>query len=246
MKKSESNNTGLFFLLLFVAAIYYIWTQSKKNATSNALTATPDLRSANTTPTPISPVTTTPITVPAPLPSTSCTAVIEQLTIRVDWSLSANAYSYILERSIDGGNTFSTIYTGGGTPTYYDFPFQSGITYKYRVKAVGIGGTSAPSVVASLTTPGAVTTPNTVTGCVATTIYGNSVLVTWNQSIGANTYTVERSTSPNIGFVAIKTGTTTRAHTDNTVQPGFQYYYRIIAVNQIGSSLPSNVSTAIT
>ena len=61
---------------------------------------------------------------------------------------------YKIERSTDGGNTWSDIVanTGNTSTTYPDSGLVSGTTYTYRVSAVNPVGTSTPSNTASATT----------------------------------------------------------------------------------------------
>lgn len=62
---------------------------------------------------------------------------------------------YEIERSIDGGSTWSTIVsnTGNTETTYSDTGLSSNTTYSYEVFAINSVGTSTPSNTASATTP---------------------------------------------------------------------------------------------
>ena len=98
----------------------------------------------------------------APQPPTSLTATaVSPSQINLSWSApSSNGGSpitgYKIERSLDGGSTWSTLVTntGSSSTTYSDTGLQSGTTYKYRVSAINSIGTSAPSNIAQTTTPG--------------------------------------------------------------------------------------------
>lgn len=76
---------------------------------------------------------------------------------------------YQIERSTDGGNTWSTIVedTGNTETTYADTGLEYGTTYTYRVSAINPVGTGSPSDTASATTTSA-----TVSGIFWTCCYG--------------------------------------------------------------------------
>ncbi len=73
--------------------------------------------------------------------------------------------------------------------------------------------------------------------------YGNSyypeVRISWNESVGATSYTVYRSTSANGSYSLIKTTSYTYA-SDTNVTLGNKYYYKVKASNSAGSSGYSN------
>lgn len=80
--------------------------------------------------------------------------------IHLTWNAPSNnggaaITGYEIERSTDGGNTWSTIVanTGSTSTNYSDAGLTSNTTYTYRVSAINEVGTSNPSNVASATTP---------------------------------------------------------------------------------------------
>ncbi len=101
---------------------------------------------------------TTGSTVTVPQPPTGLTATeISPSTINLSWSASNNGGSavtgYKIERSTDGGSTWSTIAnTGSTSTTYSNTGLTANTTYTYRVSAINNIGTSQPSNTASATT----------------------------------------------------------------------------------------------
>ncbi len=72
-------------------------------------------------------------------------------------------------------------------------------------------------------------------------------LVTWQGTVGASGYDVERSEKASGPWVAVGTGISDAQvqyrplFADESVRPGQTYYYRVVARNLAGSSEPSNV-----
>ncbi len=105
-------------------------------------------------------------------------------TITVSWGASTDAENnlegYIVERSTDGGASWTQIYQGSSRSTTNTVPFGTG-TVQYRVKAYDTDGassayrTSAAITVINNLAPGApasITVPNTVMG-------GSQLAITW-------------------------------------------------------------------
>ena len=96
----------------------------------------------------------------APLPPTGLTAsAVSSSQINLSWTAGNNGGStitgYKIERSTDGGSTWSTISanTGSAATTYSNTRLAPDTTYTYRVSAINAIGTSAPSDTATATTP---------------------------------------------------------------------------------------------
>src|SRR5207245_1533224 len=86
---------------------------------------------------------------------------------------------YKIERSTDGGTTWSTIVpnSGSASTAYSDTGLAHGVTYAYKVSAVNSVGTSSPPNTASATT--LAVAPSTPTGLTATTVSSSQVSLTW-------------------------------------------------------------------
>ncbi len=101
--------------------------------------------------------------------------------INLSWTAPLNnggssIMGYKIERSTDGGSTWSTIKPNTGTTgtVYFDTGLTAGKTYTYRVSAINGIGTSSPSTTASATTP----TPTTLSlSAIANIPWGQKVTV---------------------------------------------------------------------
>ncbi|HEX5457151.1 MAG TPA: fibronectin type III domain-containing protein [Candidatus Nitrosotalea sp.] len=98
-------------------------------------------------------------TVPTP-PTGLVATVTSSSQINLKWNLPSDdggmtITGYAVERSTDGGNTWSTIVsnTSNADTTYSDTGLSPNTTYTYTVSAINGVGTSSPSNTASSTTP---------------------------------------------------------------------------------------------
>ena len=71
-----------------------------------------------------------------------------------------------------------------------------------------------------------------------------NILLNWQASLGATSYTLQRSTD-NVNFSTLSTLGQVTQYQDSLPGIGIQYYYKIAAVNSDGTSPYSSVTTAI-
>ena len=150
----------------------------------------------------------------------------------LQWSASAGATSYNVYRGTSSGGEGATpIATGITSTNYTDSGLSCGTTYYYKVSAVNSGGTSPLSNEANF----APTVPTVPTGLTATG--GNAqVSLAWTSTAGVSSYNVYR------GTVSGGEGTTPIAsvigtgYTDTGLANGTTYYYKVAAVNCVGTS----------
>lgn len=72
---------------------------------------------------------------------------------------------------------------------------------------------------------------------------GESVVLSWWGAAGADNYLLQRADSAGATYTTIATigASELLAYTDTNVQRGENYYYRVLAVSELGESAPSNV-----
>jgi mannan endo-1,4-beta-mannosidase len=141
----------------------------------------------------------------------------------------------------DGGFYWHSEPAGGGLYKAYHYPgFGSGDAYEerallklMRAKAYQIRGLSEPPLEAPK--------PPTLLSI------RNVAEISWQGSVGASGYEVERTTTPNgrwtiVGRDVDDTRVQYRSlFADTNAEPGDSYYYRVRAKNSAGTSDPSNV-----
>ena len=157
-------------------------------------------------------------------------------TITVSWGAStdkeSNLEGYILERSTDGGKSWSQIYQGNSRSTTNTVPFGTG-SVTYRVKAYDSDGlssgykTSAQVTVKNNTAPTApngITVPNTVLG-------GSPLTITWgaatDQDGNLSGYSLERQVDGG-DWAQVYSGNTL-SYTDTITKGWARVSYRVRA-----------------
>lgn len=121
----------------------------------------------------------TPTGTAAPAPPTGLTATAGVDSVSLTWNASANATSYILERSTGGGWTWTKTLTA---TSFVNTGLTAGTSYTYAVKASNSRGTSAISNEASAT-PG----PGAPSALSATSVSATGgVTLSWKAPAGAS------------------------------------------------------------
>lgn len=158
-------------------------------------------------------------------------------TITVSWGASTDAESnlegYILERSTDGGNSWSQVYQGSSRSTTNTVAFGTA-SVKYRVKAYDSEGLSSGYKTSDQVTvinnnaptaPPSITVPNTVLG-------GATLTVTWgaasDQDGNLAGYSLEREVDGGGQWSVIYTGNTL-SYTDTITKGWASVKYRVRA-----------------
>jgi FtsP/CotA-like multicopper oxidase with cupredoxin domain len=163
---------------------------------------------------------------------------------RLTWTDNAgNESGYVVERSVDGGATFTNLANlAANTTSYVNTGLSLGATYVYRVAAKSAVGMSAYSNAASVTVPTAApAAPGNFAAANGANGKGNSrtVVLTWQDlSTNEGSFTIQRAT--NATFTSGLTTITAAANTTTLTQTGLarntQYWYRIQSTNIVGSS----------
>lgn len=166
-------------------------------------------------------------------------------TITVQWTASTDAENnlegYVVERSTDGGTTWSQIYQGSALSTTNTVPAGTQ-TVMYRVKGYDSEGLSSSYKTSSQITvinntapsaPASITVPNTVYG-------GQSNIVTWGAATDpdgdAVTYALERQVDGG-DWTQIYTGSAL-SYTDTVTRGWTSVAYRVKAVDSRSASGP--------
>ena len=193
-------------------------------------------------------------TVPQPPTGLTATA-ISSSQINLSWTAPGNnggsaITGYMIERSPDGGATWSTVQSNTGSTTYSDTGLAHSTTYTYRVSAMNSVGTSQPSDITSATTLNTVPTPPIGLKATAQAL---QIDLSWNApSDNGGTpitgYMIERSTNNGSTWSVLvaNTSSTGTTYSDSNVLPLSTYTYRVSAINNIGTGNPSNTASAST
>jgi fibronectin type 3 domain-containing protein len=163
--------------------------------------------------------------------------------INLAWNDVDGESSYKVQRSGDGGATWTTIATvGTNITTYQSTGLAATTTYYYRVVASNSGGDSAASDLASATTLTVPTPPSAPSGLVATAANAKQVNLTWQDtSLNENGFRIERSTNGGKNWSVIGSlGANSTTFVDGTVSARKTYMYRVRAFNDAGNSACSN------
>ncbi len=187
-----------------------------------------------------------PFSLPAPTAPTGLTAnVVSASQIELAWSETTAAASFVIERSSNGGASFTQIATvPAGTDGYTDNAVAPDTTYEYEVIATDSAGSSTPSNLARASTPLAAPI-----NLAATVQSASQIDLSWNDVTGETGFNVLESTSATGPFTQVGTtpaGTTTFDAAG--LSAATPYYFEIVAVASPSSqdSSPSTVATATT
>ncbi|HEX8912830.1 MAG TPA: fibronectin type III domain-containing protein, partial [Humisphaera sp.] len=170
-------------------------------------------------------------------------------TTRIDLSwtdASANETGFVVQRSVNGGESYLTIGTvGAGVTTFADTAASQGTTYKYRVRATieGAADSAYSGVVTTAVVPGA---PSGLTA--SPSGGGYTVTLTWaDTATGETAFQVQRQQQGTDAWVSLPdAAANATSYTDATAAEGTTYSYRVRAVNAYASSAYADAATATT
>ncbi len=162
-------------------------------------------------------------------------------TLKLQWADNSNTETgFELQQSADGV-TWKTVQTYVANTTTATVAAMQGTTYSFRVRAKATNGDSEWSFSVRFTTPKPFSAPSYV---YLSMEYG-SVYMFWEQVSGAVNYRVERSLTGNGDWETVYSGSTS-TFTDETVEKGTAYYYRVVAVNNEGGTGTSQINSITT
>src|SRR5712691_11070669 len=194
----------------------------------------------------------------APSPPTGLTATAASSSqINLSWTAPADnggsgITGYQIERSTDGGSTWSSLVNTCGTSTSCsDTGLAHATTFTYRVSAINSIGTSPSSNTASATT--LAVAPSSPSGLAATAVSPSQIILSWtaptdNGGSAITGYKIERSTDGGTTWSALvaNPGNTATTYSDTGLSHTTTYTYRISAINSIGTSSASSAVSSTT
>ncbi len=185
--------------------------------------------------------------VPPPAAPTALVATaVSSATINLSWTDNATTETgYEIERSTDGINFVKIADVPANATTYQSTGLNPATRYFYRVRAVNQGGGSAYSNIADATT--ADVPPAAPARLAATAVSSTQINLQWADLSGNETgFQIERSTD-GVNFTKIAdVGANVTTYQSTGLTFLTKYYYRVRAVNAIGTSAYSNVADATT
>src|SRR5262249_52503263 len=129
-------------------------------------------------------------------PSGLTATAMSSAQINLTWGNVAGATGFQVQRSLDGVTWSSLGTTGAGVTSYQDTSASAGTTNQYRVAATDSGGVSAPSNVASATTPATLAPPAAPSGLVAVASSATKVTLSWkDNSSNESGFGIQRSSN---------------------------------------------------
>jgi hypothetical protein len=163
--------------------------------------------------------------------------------INLSWNDVAGESGYTVERSSDGGGSWTfSVNLGADVTSYSNTGLASATAYSYRVRANNVAGSSAYSSTASATT-----LPAAPANLVATTASASQINLSWGDVAGDTGYIIERSANGTSGWTQVGTTAANVTTFQNTGLPASTiYYYRVRANGAGGSSAYSGIASATT
>ena len=147
---------------------------------------------------------------------------------QLTWVAVNGAAKYDVYRSNSADGTFSKVGSTDKT-TYVNTGAVKGVTYFYKIRAVGASGASGFSNTVAIHVAGVVKAPAAV---VLSGIKADAagITVTWKTTANADTYNVLRRDASNTAWKVIARGVSGTSYKDTTVARGVMYSYTVQGV----------------
>jgi hypothetical protein len=187
---------------------------------------------------------TTPVFIPVVAPTNLVATAIDSTSIGLTWlDNSTDETGFNIEFSADGIVWGPGASTAADITAYTDTTLIAEQTRFYRVQAVRGLDVSTWSNTDSATTPVAPTVPDAPTGLTATPISTVQIDLAWTHNDPLDTFTVERSLVNGSGYVLVASPIAgSVSYSDLGLVTLTPYFYRVSAVNGVGSSLPAEAT----
>jgi hypothetical protein len=159
-------------------------------------------------------------------PTNQQVVVVSTTQLSLSWRDVSGDTGYRVERSTDGGATYSVLTTTApNINTYNSTGLTSGLTFTYRITPTSAVGDGVPLVFSGTTAL------STVQGFAFTARSANSLAMSWNDISGETSYVLERSLDNSAWSTLASLAANTTSYTDTTVEPLNHYYYRLRGTN---------------
>ena len=147
---------------------------------------------------------------------------------QLTWAAVDGAAKYDVYRSNSADGTFSKVGSTDKT-TYVNTGAVQGVTYFYKIRAVGASGASGFSNTVAIHVAGVIKAPAAV---VLSGIKADAagITVTWKATANADTYNVLRRDASNTAWKVIARGVSGTSYKDTTVARGVMYSYTVQGV----------------
>lgn len=183
------------------------------------------------------------VSITTPTSPTNVLTSSNNAKIGLTWDAVSEAQTYIVKKANSSGGQYTTIAENIQNNNYSDTDVVNQQTYYYVIVAKNEAGESPNSAEVSGTPQEPLSPPTVPTNLVATS--GNqSVSITWDNILNANSYSVKRSTTSGGNFTTIASDITSTSYTDTDLTNGTTYYYVIIAKNEAGEGEESTEVSA--
>ena len=158
-------------------------------------------------------------------------------SLSVAWNYVSGATSYQVYRDTAQFGTYSFLAYNGNSTGFTDTGLSSATTYYYEVRATNASGSSSLSAPVSGTT--SLVAPNTPVGLSIAGVTANTVTVSWVVPSGATSVQLYRDTSQLGSFSLLVYSGSASSYQDTGLSGGTDYYYKVQATNDAGSSSKS-------
>ena len=169
--------------------------------------------------------------------------------VSLSWNLVLGSTDYIMQYQINGAKSWSTFNDGVGTSNSMTVTgLSTDTTYNFRIAASNKSGTSAYSSSVSATTD---TTPGTPTSLSITNTATDEISLSWtapvnNGGASITDYIIQTSLDDST-YTTFSDGTSTNTTTTVTgLNDDTTHYFKVAAVNSVGTSLYTSSITATT
>ncbi len=152
--------------------------------------------------------------------------------LSLSWDTVSYAESYTVRRRVEGGE-YDDVKTVTET-TYADSGLTAGTKYYYWIQAnCNVNG---EEITAKSTSSSQYTLPNAPTITSIDDTSKTEITIKWSTVDSATAYRVARRKASDADYVTVKSSTVETTFTDNNLEVGERYYYRVYAINSGGES----------